>query len=813
MQKALLFHSLSGQEDQGFLHVKCTLRGDLDIEAFQKSWDQVIQRHEVFRTSVHWEKLDKPLQVIHPNATLAWTFEDWTDMDEKQKSGKLETFVQADRKVGLDFTKVPLSRMALFKYEKDKHLLLWTCHHILLDGWSASNVLKDVFSYYESILTKHKLELESIPSSKDYLKELQTISDHEAEQFWKSKMSGFSAPSLVAENNSLNNENEQFVYQNCIISADEHLGLKEVAKKYKITNNTLIQGLWSLVVSTFTNKEDIAFGTIASVRPERLKNVTLMSGLFTNMLPVRIKTEPSESLATWLQNIQKQEAKVRKYAHVTLDKISEWIDWPGYLPVFDHLLVVENFPWKDFEKGGVKVQDFKSGITTTFPFTVIVKPLETLDFGFKYKLGFVSPEAIDWFKNSLQRLVKQFIANPEESLSTLCQTLSATPKINLVKNGVSFDRTAVENLIQPATPLELKLTTIWETVFGRNGISVTDNFFEIGGKSILAVRLFAQIEKQLGHNLPPITLLQHPTIRDISNLISGEVENKKWESLIPIRSEGTKKPLFCLHAKGGHVFFYNAMVGHLSKDQPVYALQPKGLDGIEPLYESIEQMAESYIEEILSIQPEGPYNLLATCFSNAVGLEIAHQLKQKGSQIALLAMVDASPGNQDNYLTQQQNNGLISKVIRNLKEKSLLENGKKIAKKIIKKSQKKKELTLSEQEKRMLKIESSSGTEIVLNEQEKRLLSVQRSLDQIFKKYVRKPYDGEITLIRSSEFSQRADKDFHVKGWEDLVVEENLNVLVVSGHHRTLFIEPEVQGLAKELEKRLNLENNSGEST
>ena len=793
MQKALLFHSLSGQEDQGFLHVETTLKGSIDKMKLQEAWENSVKRHEVLRASIHWDNLEKPLQVIHPDVSIPWTFKDWSMKPAEEQEKLLVEFIAQDRKQGLNLSKVPVNRFTLIQFEKEKHLLLWTCHHILLDGWSATNIIKDAFAYYDAICKEASIRLEPIPSAKAYLKELQSFKEAVSKSFWENMMKGYSDAVLL--NPALNNNVKEtaFDFITLTIPAESSQQIKNVARENRVTLNTFMQGLWTILLSKYTNKEDIAFGTTVSVRSRYLDNAALMAGLFTNMLPVRIKMEKELDFTTWLLEIQKQQSKVQNHNHVTLDQIISWMDWPGYLPLFDNLLIVENFPWTDFKSGGLMVQNFKGGITTTYPLTTIVKPLESLEFTFQYNPNVIPKRTIDWILKNLNQLVNIIISNPKQLISEIYEAIGPSSlkeeTRQLVNNKIEQKlRSSVVPLsvVQPNSSLELQLIGIWENTFGRTDISVTDNFFEIGGKSILAVRLFAQIEKQLSYNLPPVTLLQQPTIRGLAQLINKGVSDT-WKSLIPIQTRGTKKPLFCLHAKGGHVFFYNALAGYLGENQPVYALQPKGLDGVEPLYESIEEMAKSYIDEIRTIQAEGPYSLLATCFSNAVGLEMAQQLKTMGQEISLLAMVDAAPGKSYSFLNADNKDSLLTRVIRNLKEKPLLDNGKKIIKKLRKLSDKGKELKMSKQERSLLK--------------------VQQSLDLIFKKYERKHYNGKITLIRSSEFSERTDKAYHVEGWNDIVSEQNLEIFIVPGHHSTLFIEPEVQGLAKQLSQCLENSN------
>ncbi len=190
--------------------------------------------------------------------------------------------------------------------------------------------------------------------------------------------------------------------------------------------------------------------------------------------------------------------------------------------------------------------------------------------------------------------------------------------------------------------LEEQLATLWTNVLQLNSIGVRDNFFELGGDSLLAARLFAQIENRFGKHLPLATLFQSPTIEQLANVLRETGTSRAWSSLVAIQPEGSRPPLFCVHAAGANVLIYRPMARHLGNDQPVYALQAQGLDGQSPPLKRVEDMAELYIKEIRAFQPEGPYFLLGASFGGLVAFEMAQRLLAQGQQVALLAMLNTN---------------------------------------------------------------------------------------------------------------------------------------------------------------------------
>jgi aspartate racemase len=192
----------------------------------------------------------------------------------------------------------------------------------------------------------------------------------------------------------------------------------------------------------------------------------------------------------------------------------------------------------------------------------------------------------------------------------------------------------------PESELELQLAGIWRKALNVERIGANDNFFELGGHSLLAARLFAQIERKLGVNLPLAILFQAPSIRQLSEKIKQNNWKSSWKSLVPIQPHGDKPVLFLIHGAEGNVLLYNRLAQKLGKDQPLYGLQSRGLDGREPMETEIEGMAAKYVEEIRSEQPKGPYYLGGYCLGGTIALEVAQQLRRAGDEVALLAMIE-----------------------------------------------------------------------------------------------------------------------------------------------------------------------------
>ncbi len=798
MQQTLLMHSLQESDDQGFLQVSCDLEGHLDIIKFKAAWQQCIQRHGALRASVHWEKIKKPVQIVHPNREMNWNIIDWTKVSVKSQHKKIKHFKEEDRKEGFDLTKAPISRITLIQTAPDQFHMVWSCHHILLDGWSSAIIFKEVFTYYEAQCSGNNISLETVPAYTSYLNWLQKQDLSQANAFWQQQFDGFNIPSLLGHNKTgkLTSDNAYQIF-GFDLNSTHTQSLQNRARKLQVTLNTLIQGSWGLLLGLYNNTQDCAFGTTVSGRNIGLPNMDLLAGMFSNVLPVRVQWQSDENLSSWLKKLHAAQSGVQNFEFITLNQISDWINWPGKLPLLDSLMVFENFPWNALGNEQLKVKDFSGGVTSTYPVTLMIIPGESFQFQIKYNKYRIDTKVIEWISKQLENVLLAFADEQNTVVQDLVSHIENPLHLQPANNGtlgfedkkpaIFLQNNDEQNFITPRNHAELEIAKIWEQLFGRSPISVTENFFEIGGTSVLAVKMLALIDERLNCNLPPATLLKNPTIEALAKVTSNEQEASNWSALVPLRTKGKKPPIFCMHAGGGHIYFYYALSKYLSEDQPIYSMQPIGLDGVSAYHQNIKEMAADYIKEIKSVQPEGPYALLGTCFSNAVCLEIAHQLKENGESISSFIVVDSGGrelGKRVRIPSPVPPVGWRLKRFVNLEFKQA------------------KDAVMKKISKRMEKLEKKW---IILTEskQEKRLREMKQHLGKLYEDYYWKPCQQRVTLIRSSEFNNDPNKNFHLERWGALA-EGGLDIHVVEGHHETLFEEPEVQNLAAKLQECLD---------
>lgn len=783
VQQGLLFHHLMQGEDQGFLTVQCTIEGVLDTEKLQEAWQLTVKRHEIMRTSAHWKKLEKAMLVVRPQKEIEWSFLDWRNQSTTQIVTALKNYKAQLKVTGANLEKNPLSKISIIQKTADSYYFLWACHHLFLDGWSSAIIIRDAFAMYNQLITGKLADLPAIPSQKAYNKWFKNEALDKAANFWKKTLEGYAGTAILEhKNNTVSNETPSkntYVFDKNI-SED----LKTLARSYKVTLNTLFQGIWSLALSKFFSTKDVVFGNTVSGRSVPFENINLMAGMFANVIPVRANFTQTETFQHYLQNIQNQQQEARNFEYSKQDEIISWANLPEDKPLFDSLFVFENFPWQDIHAGNLIVKGFESGITTTYPVTAIFKIEDCIEYNLLTKANTFAKETTAWFLEVVPAITNILLEKKEQNIAEVLQQLAKRPEVSFSKTTVQ-ESTANEkenSYVAPRNSVELTLVEIWEQLFGINYISITDSFFYLGGKSLLSVKMFALIEQKLKVKLPPTTLLESPTIKDLSALIISNDGNEivTWKYLVPIKTKGDKKPLFCIHAGGGHVFFYKPLADAISKERPVYALQPSGIFGEEDKHQSIQAMAKDYSDEIKSLQKEGVLNIVVYCFSTAVGLEMANYLKSQGRETHLI--VADTIAEHRLLLDKERLQIRVSAFL-----KRFFSNPFKALNEMI--------------GFRILFYLKPLKVKLFGSDAEKNTENMRLHLVNLFNAYQWKSKADKVSLVLTEKGDERYNQEI-IRSWKPLI-KDTFKVEITKGNHKTFFENPDVMATANAMEKTI----------
>ncbi|HEX7242949.1 MAG TPA: amino acid adenylation domain-containing protein, partial [Longimicrobiaceae bacterium] len=441
MQEGMLFHTLLepgggayvGQ--QGF-----ALRGALDRDAFRRAWESVVARHTALRSAFAWEGLERPLQTVRRRVEVELREEDWRDASPADRAERLDAFLREDRSRGLDPARAPLMRLALFRTGDAEHHLVWTFHQMMLDGWSLPLVFREAAAAYDAFRQGREPALPAARPYRDYVAWLQRRDDAGAERFWRAELAGFSAPTpLVVDRPAGAGEAGHGA---AMLRLDEAAtrALHAAARREGLTPNTLVQGAWALLLSRYSGEADVVFGVTTSGRPAELEGVEEAVGLFINTLPARVRIAPPAPLGGWLRGIQERQAAFREHEHVPLVRVQRWSAVPAGRPLFESLVVFENYPVEGVPGGGgggLEIHPVDAREQGNYPLTLVVLPGARLTLDAQYDRARLNGGAVERMLGHLRNLLAGMAAAAADAPLSALSLLTGEERRALVAAGLA----------------------------------------------------------------------------------------------------------------------------------------------------------------------------------------------------------------------------------------------------------------------------------------------------------------------------------------------------------------------------------------
>nr|WP_284676792.1 non-ribosomal peptide synthase/polyketide synthase [Pseudomonas sp. AKS31] len=418
MQEGMLFHTLSDNGSSLYVQqVSLPIKG-LDVERFRQAWEFVIARQAILRTSFHWQDgLAKPLQVVHRHAPLQMQVLDWRERETSEEL--IAEFASADRALGFNLADARLLRVTLLRLSDDQYQMIWTSHHILMDGWSSSRLFGEVLQYY----AKGEVSGEN-GRYRDFIAWLQAQDQDAQELFWKARLAVVNEPTALSQamhpRHSADVAGHDAIYSNW--DKAQTARLLQFCRDLRITPNTLIQGAWLLLLQRYTGQQTVTFGATVSGRPESLANVGNMLGLFINTLPIIQTPQADQRLADWLGEVQAYNLDIRDYSQAPLADVQRWSNLGGQA-LFDSIVVFENFPIDDRlqEENDTDLTFGKSighGVTNV-PMDLAVMLGDELSIEYLYLRSHFSAEAVVGIRQTMENTLAAMLAAPYERLGNL----------------------------------------------------------------------------------------------------------------------------------------------------------------------------------------------------------------------------------------------------------------------------------------------------------------------------------------------------------------------------------------------------------
>ena len=547
MQQGMLFDSLFNAESAVYTKQwQATLKGNLHIDAFGKAWKAVIDRHPILRTAFLWEKVRSPIQIVYTDCDLPLKVMDWRNMPDDEQIIRLNELLEEDRNAGFVLSRPSLMRLTAVRCSSNTTQFVWSHHHIILDGWSAAQIVREVFAHYDAIRTDHALTLAKPRPFRDYIVWLHQQDTAAAEHHWRETLLGFyeatpigigSRPETDREAIGPEEAGYHLVVPDTVISEAHKL-----SKQAGCTLSTVIHAAWALLLSLNANRDDVLFGALIAVRPENLPGIDDMAGVFINNVPIRIKIEAKASLKTWLHGLFLQQAKTRDFAYSSSAQIRAWSDVSGENPLFESLIVFQNYPnsaltTADGSLSASRVRDHEL-VKTPYALTLFVNPGSEFGLHFTYRTDRFPDTTIQRMASQLLGILFEMGARPETVLSRILSAVEpdwkntrfAVSRDHHVKDKNDLARVTIEEVtdqrhIPPQTEIERKLVTAWKEVLQLERVGIHDNFFDIGGHSFRMFQLRNHLKDLFQIDFSMVDLFRYPNIHTLAQHIGCQMDS------------------------------------------------------------------------------------------------------------------------------------------------------------------------------------------------------------------------------------------------------------------------------------------------
>lgn len=669
-QLTYLWHSLGADTDRCLVSVRIQLTGELDSHLLRLSWEEVAQKEPVLRTSVHWKNVKAPLQVVARHIQLPWTEIDWQSNVTTENS--IGRFCSDEIRKSVALDKSPMFRIFLIKCHNNLHEMIWICHHMLLDGWSGSLVIRDVLNRYDAHSSgKIPMHSNPAPNYQHYVKWCNSHASAAAELYWKKMLSGIGTPaSVLTAPDTLEKQSTEVTTNILEMSEPGTAMLNQQIRRSRLTLNALVQGLWAMLLHTMNGSSDIVFGATVSGRQITLEGADRIIGLLATTIPIRIPIESDQPLVEWLQGVQTRHLASLEHTTVNPSTLHELSGVSGSL--FESVVVVENQPHLPV-LNHIQVSHSESGIVSNAAVTLIAIP------GVKLSFKLIAPEILanGYTAKEALGLLHKLIKNLEENLHF--------PVLNMIQIATNFSEKTPSNKDMVVNALggdtrashsqnELnkcdndiiascstgsiqdRVTRVWRNVLGPRSGAADVSFFDMGGSSLQAIRLIEQLQTEFGADVPITILFRYKTISDLTafftsasseqelainatkigeNRVATKTRAEEGKTIVTVQLGDQQTPLYIADTTTD-TLIYRHLARHLGETQPIFALAARNLRD-----RPFSELAELLTLEIVEHHPVGPLLLAGSSGGGTLAWHICQKLEAQGRQVSVLVLLDS----------------------------------------------------------------------------------------------------------------------------------------------------------------------------
>ncbi|MCC7054600.1 MAG: amino acid adenylation domain-containing protein [Gemmatimonadaceae bacterium] len=484
-----------------------TLTGRADADAVRGAFEHAAARHAALRTEFHGRGMVAPVQVVRPRVSIP------VSVVQIASDAEFEALLAADAAKGLRIDAAPLMRLTLVEMAGAPTRVIWTHHHLQIDGWSWPLLLADVSAAYRAITEGREPALEPVPSIGDYLRWYQSVDLEPSRTFWRDYLMHFREPTAIS---SQARGTATFSELSATLGDGTTSQLTAIAKRLRCPLNAIVQAAWAIVLAELAQRSEVVFGATFSGRPAELDDVERMVGAFVNNLPVRVMLDDAQPFEALALRLQADAVALSEHQHLPLREIQELGQVPLRAQLFESLLVFQNYAIDDSAMQWtpeVGIRDFTSPVRTNYPLTLVVKPgRPSLDLDLIFQGGRFDDAGARALLDALCDVLTRVAAVPSQPVSALRDAMAITPVT--APSLADVPRSAERH--PPITALQRRIAKVWERAFGISDVGIDENFFDLGGHSLLLIRVHALLCRELDRELSVVDVFSNPTVRKLA---------------------------------------------------------------------------------------------------------------------------------------------------------------------------------------------------------------------------------------------------------------------------------------------------------
>lgn len=441
LQQGMLFHTLREKGVGMYISQAVSRYENLDVTAFKRAWQLVVDRHAVLRTSFHWEDPENPYQMVHRKVTIPFHEEDWRGQSPSEQQTRLRRLQQREREQGFDLSRPGQLRVTVIQVTRTRWFCVSSHHHIILDGWSGALLAGELQKAYLSFCRGRSPVLDPPVPFGDYIRWIQSQDMKTAREFWEAHLASVTRPTPLPAARDLGSHARVRIHAETWeikLEEAEATQVTRFAAACHVTLNTLIQAAWPVLLSRYSGEKSVLFGVLVSGRPPGLSGVESIVGMFLNTIPFCVTVDDDLTVKNWLQQVHDRRIQLQQYEFTSLMMVQQWSRIPGGMPLFDSIVAR-----KDVTQAGAGSRRSSRGVSReskseqatfqqNYPILLNITASRGIELKITYDARRFRANDISRVMAQLRHVLVELSRDPDRYLGDICP---ASPKeLHLVKN-------------------------------------------------------------------------------------------------------------------------------------------------------------------------------------------------------------------------------------------------------------------------------------------------------------------------------------------------------------------------------------------